>query len=274
MDKTSSHRTEEPKTHPYVYKTLAFRLSWLMIPFARYLKGNFAPIHKIRSAASCDYIGAIPGDLVGGQYVRNGGNPVTNNDLGRDAHWFDGDGMLSGVFFKTDKKFGIQPQYVNRYVLTDAFLAAEAYPELRIPILPSIATLINPKTTLGWIVFIICRTLFLILRSCLKHPSSAIKKISVANTNVIYHDGRVLATCESGPPMRVSLPSLDTVGWFNGWKAEGEPPKSAPSSGIGGPGISGFLKEWTTAHVSPVLISYLSLLTKYHSPGKIHIRKS
>ncbi|KAJ5903306.1 carotenoid cleavage dioxygenase 1 [Penicillium tannophilum] len=218
------------------------------MPVARYLKGNFAPIQSIRSAASCDYVGAIPGDLVGGQYVRNGGNPVTNNDLGRDAHWFDGDGMLSGVYFSADKNSGIQPQYVNRYVLTDVFLAAEAYPELRIPILPSIATLINPKTTLGWIVYIICRTLFFILRSCLKNPSSAIKKISVANTNVIYHDGRVLATCESGPPMRVSLPSLETVGWFNGWRAEGEPRNSAPSSGIGGPGISGFLKEWTTAH--------------------------
>lgn len=244
------------------------------MPVARYLKGNFAPIQSIRSAASCDYVGAIPGDLVGGQYVRNGGNPVTNNDLGRDAHWFDGDGMLSGIYFSADKNSGIQPQYVNRYVLTDVFLAAEAYPELRIPILPSIATLINPKTTLGWIVYIICRTLFFILRSCLKNPSSAIKKINVANTNVIYHDGRVLATCESGPPMRVSLPSLETVGWFNGWRAEGEPRNSAPSSGIGGPGISGFLKEWTTAHVRPVLIFCSNLLTNNYSRGEIHIRKN
>lgn len=158
--------------------------------------------------------------------------------------------MLSGVLFKANKESGVKPEYLNQYVLTDVYLAASADSELRIPILPSIATLINPKARLGWIVNRICRTLLFILRSFLNNSPWPIKKISVANTNIIYHDGRVLATCESGPPMRVSLPNLETVGWFNGWRAEGEPRELDPLfSGFGGPGLTGFLNEWTTAHV-------------------------
>lgn len=158
--------------------------------------------------------------------------------------------MLSGVFFRKVKEIGVRPEYINQYVLTDVYLAALASPELRVPILPSIATLINPRATFGRIAHKICRTLLLILRSFMDNSLKPIKRISVANTNIIYHDGRALATCESGPPMRVSLPGLETVGWFNGWRAEGEPRDLGPSlSGFGGPGLTGFLKEWTTAHV-------------------------
>jgi hypothetical protein len=168
--------------------------------------------------------------------------------------------MLSGVFFKADKKMGIQPEYLNQYVLTDVYLAAEADPELRTPILPSIATLIDPRAALGWIVSRICRMIFYILRSFLNNSPRPIKKISVANTNIIYHDGRVLATCESGPPIRVSLPDLETVGWFNGRRAEGEPPDLAPSlSGFGGLGLTGFMKEWTTAHVRSMFSYSISM---------------
>ncbi|KAJ5561374.1 carotenoid cleavage dioxygenase 1 [Penicillium sp. DV-2018c] len=218
----------------------------------QYLQGNFAPIDSIESPTPCDFLGTIPGDLIGGQYVRNGANPTTNSELGRDAHWFDGDGMLSGVFFKADKEKGLQPEYLNQYVLTDVYLAAEANPKLRVPILPSIATLINPRSSLIWIVSRIFRLIYYILRSYLVSPPGPIKKISVANTSIIHHDGRVLATCESGPPMRVSLPDLRTVGWFNGWRADGEPEPQGltpgPESELGGRSLTGFLKEWTTGH--------------------------
>ncbi|KAF3481704.1 carotenoid cleavage dioxygenase 1 [Arthroderma uncinatum] len=216
-----------------------------------YLKGNFAPIHNVCPPTPCDHIGDIPKELIGGQYVRNGGNPLTNDDLGRDAHWFDGDGMLSGVFFRRLKGTAVQAEYVNNYVLTDVYLAALANPKLRQPILPSVTTLINPRTTLGKIVYSICRTLVLVLWSYVNGSRRPIKKISVVNTNIIYHDGRALATCESGPPMRVSLPGLETVGWFNGWKAEGEPGDLDLHSsrlGFGGIGLTGFLNEWTTGH--------------------------
>lgn len=56
-------------------------------------------LHFTRPLTPCTYTGTIPSGLSGGEYVRNGGNPVTNEDLGRDAHWFAGDGMLCGVAF-------------------------------------------------------------------------------------------------------------------------------------------------------------------------------
>lgn len=211
-----------------------------------YLSGNFAPVDRALPLTPCTYTGTIPEELAGGEYVRNGGNPVTNEDLGRDAHWFDGDGMLSGVSFKrTDT--GIQPEFVNQYILTDVFLSTKTSPNLTKPILPSIATLVNPLATLWNVMWVIMRTVFLVILSRLSGSMQAIKKISVANTAIIFHDGRALATCESGPPMRVALPGLETVGWYNGKRAEGEY-GGEEGIGFGGSGIIGFMREWTTAH--------------------------
>ncbi|KAK5465320.1 hypothetical protein LTS15_001883 [Exophiala xenobiotica] len=211
-----------------------------------YLSGNFAPVHKTVPLTPCKYTGTIPDELIGGEYIRNGGNPVSNEDLGRDAHWFDGDGMLSGVVF-TRTADGVQPEFVNQYILTDIFLFSTTYKHLRTPILPSIATLVNPLSSLFNIILLVFRTIFLVILSRLPGSVQAIKKISVANTGILFHDGRALATCESGPPMRVSLPGLETIGWYNGKRAEGEV-GGEEGSGFGGDGLLGFMKEWTTAH--------------------------
>ncbi|KAH6647306.1 retinal pigment epithelial membrane protein [Truncatella angustata] len=218
-----------------------------------YLSGNFAPIQRTRPLTACTFEGVIPVELAGGQYVRNGGNPTTNEDLGRDAHWFDGDGMLSGVLFRRGgaKSTEIVPHFVNQYILTDVFLNAKDNPNLKRPLLPSIATLVS--ASLLTVILAVFRTMFLVLLSCLPGSRHRVKKISVANTSVVYHDGRALATCESGPPMRFQLPSLETVGWFSGRDAENEPHQD-PRSGFGGDSSIAFWKEWTTGHpkVDPV----------------------
>lgn len=171
---------------------------------------------------------------------------MTNEDLGRDAHWFDGDGMLSGVAFQRTEH-GVQPEFVNQFILTDVYLASVTSPFLRLPILPSIATLVNPLSSIYNIILRVLRTIMLVILSYLPGSSQSIKRISVANTGILFHDGRALATCESGPPMRIALPGLETIGWFNGEKAEGE--KGGQSgSGFGGNGFMSFMKEWTTAH--------------------------
>lgn len=218
-----------------------------------YLSGNFAPIQQTIPLTPCTYTGSIPEELAGGQYVRNGSNPVSNSDLGRDAHWFDGDGMLSGVSFSKDEQTGtISPEFVNQFILTDLYLSAISSDRLRVPILPSIATLVNPLARVIYVTIRILRTILLVILSHLPGSKQKIKKISVANTSVIYHDGRALALCESGPPMRVQLPGLETVGWYNGSSAEGEP-KDATSTekervlGENG-GLIQFMREWTTAH--------------------------
>lgn len=214
-----------------------------------YLSGNFAPIHRVQPLISCAYSGTIPAELAGGEYVRNGGNPVMNETQGRDAHWFDGDGMLSGVAFRrTDNSGRIQPEFVNQYILTDLFLSSITSPGLKTPILPSIATLVNPRNALIIVILRILRTLVLVALSHLPGSQQAIKKISVANTAVLFHDGRALATCESGVPMRISLPGLETVGWFDGVKSEGES-EAGTGTRFGNDGFFGWMKEWTTAHV-------------------------
>jgi len=182
--------------------------------------------------------------------VRNGGNPVTDEVLGREAHFFDGDGMLAGVSFtrKTHAEGSVQPEFVNQYILTDLLLSTLSTPSLRRPITPSIATLVNPLTSWVRLLLGTLRTIFLVLLSRLPGSEQAVMKISVANTSILYHDGRALATCESGPPLRVTLPSLETVGWYNGKKAEGEPGIEDPGEVLGGRGIFASMKEWTTAH--------------------------
>ena len=234
-----------------------------------YLSGNFAPVHRIQSLTPCQYSGTIPKELYGGEYVRNGGNPVSNQDLGRDAHWFDGDGMLSGVAFQRTEG-GIQPAFVNQYILTDLYLSTISSQSLRRPILPSIATLVNPLSTLFNIVLAIIRSLCLVLLSRLPGSLQAIQRISVANTGVLFHDGRALATCESGPPMRIMLPGLETVGWFNGITAEGEK-NIEKELGFGGEGLLSFMKEWTTAH--PRVDPQTGELVLFHStfvPPYVH----
>lgn len=218
-----------------------------------YLSGNFAPIQQTLALTPCTYTGCLPEELAGGEYVRNGSNPVSNSDLGRDAHWFDGDGMLSGVSFQKDQQTGaMSPEFVNQFILTDLYLSAISSERLRVPILPSIATLVNPLARMIYVTLRIMRTIFLVILSHLPGSKQKIKKISVANTSVVYHDGRAMALCESGPPMRIQLPGLETVGWYNGSSAEGEPkdPDLTEKEHVLGEngGLIQFMREWTTAH--------------------------
>ncbi|KAH5735766.1 hypothetical protein HBI18_069760 [Parastagonospora nodorum] len=225
-------------------------------PSHPYLAGNFAPATKSWPPTPVTWTGDIPKELLGGMYVRNGGNPATNSDLGREAHWFDGDGMLSGVWFERSSSSPqhVVPHFVNQYILTDVYLASVENSSLQTPILPSISTLVNPASRLLYIIWRIMRTVFIVILSHLSRTQTAIKRISVANTSILFHDGRALATCESGPPMRVTLPTLETVGWFDGSTAEGESmdesQKNAEVSTVtfGGSGPLSWMNEWTTGH--------------------------
>lgn len=248
-----------------------------------YLSGNFAPIQQTLPLTPCPYTGTIPKELADGEYVRNGSNPVSNEDLGRDAHWFDGDGMLAGVSFEQDEQTGeVTPAFVNQYVLTDLYLSTMSSKHLRIPILPSIATLVNPLASIFYVTLRILRTVFLVILSFLPGSKQKIKKISVANTHILYHDGRALATCESGPPMRVQLPGLETVGWYNGAWAEGElteeqeqekklqqADKEKREMVLGqDAGLLSFMREWTTAHpkVDPITKEMMMFHSSFAPP--------
>ena len=52
-----------------------------------FLRGNFAPVTEEFVDVQCTITGNIPEELVGGQYIRNGGNPVYPPEKGRHYHW-------------------------------------------------------------------------------------------------------------------------------------------------------------------------------------------
>lgn len=164
---------------------------------------------------------------------------------------FDGDGMLSGIWFQLNEESkAVEPCFVNRYILTDVYLGAKSMPGLQSPILPSIATLTHPLRSTISTFFKLCRFLALVAWSFISSDKHRIRKISVANTAILYHDKRALATCQTGPPMRIQLPGLDTIGWFNGYSAVNEEHNSrSDKDAFGCTGLLGFLKDWTTAHV-------------------------
>ncbi|KAK4609121.1 Carotenoid 9,10(9',10')-cleavage dioxygenase 1 [Fulvia fulva] len=253
-------------------RTFSDNIERTPLPRHPYLTGNFAPIQQTLPLTPCTYGGVIPEELADSEYVRNGSNPVSNEDLGRDAHWFDGDGMLSGVSFTRDDETGhVTPEFVNQFVLTDLYLNTLSSPRLKVPILPSIATLVNPVASFIYVTLRILRTILLVILSHLPGSKQKIKKISVANTNLVFHDGRALATCESGPPMRIQLPGLETVGWYDGAEAEGEPKREVAGKetvlGQDG-GLFSFMREWTTAHpkVDPLTKEMLMFHSSFAPP--------
>lgn len=169
-------------------------------------------------------------------------------------------GMLSGVLFHDADDGSIQPFFVNRFVVTDVLLAtSQKSPR---PILPSIATLSSPYTSLLRIVYEVFRSVLLCFATWIPttwslasgEGTGRLSRISVANTSIYHHDGKMLAACESGPPMRILLPQLDTAQWWTG--DEG----SSWGKGVGPMKV---FNEMTTAHPHTDMSNRELLL--YHS---------
>ncbi len=126
--------------------------------------------------------------------------------------------MLHGVLFPND---GQPPKYTNRHLATPVLSLSLLLS--RAPI-PSISLLISPLSSLHKIVIAILHAFLVVLEA-------GVGTLSVANTNVIWwssdlgseaseegevkaiQDGRLLALCESGPPLEVRVPELQTVDW-------------------------------------------------------------
>ena len=64
--------------------------------------------------------------------------------------------------------------------------------------------------------------------------------------------------------MRIDLPGLGTVGWYNGMSAEGEKNHKQEAGPVfGGSVIFGWMREWVTAH--PRVDPNTKELILYHS---------
>lgn len=142
-----------------------------------YLTGNFAPVRDEVDIAMT-VRGDMPGGLAGAFY-RNGANPQFDPDP--DYHWFAGDGMIHGVFVEDGKA-----RYRNRYVRTPKWRAEhDAGRKL-------FGTFGNPATT---------------------DPSVMGVDNGLANTNIVWHGGALLALEEGHMPFRMDPATLDSLGY-------------------------------------------------------------
>lgn len=143
-----------------------------------YLHGLYGPtLHETTADELVVEEGEVPRDLYGA-YVRNG--PNARHAPNNPYHWFDGDGMLHAVHFE-DGRARYRSRMVETAGLADETRAGHS-------IWPGI---MGPFD-------------FDLPRHYLK---------DTANTDVLYHNGRLLALWYmSGTPYRVDPRSLETVG--------------------------------------------------------------
>jgi len=146
-------------------------------PLNPYLAGNYAPV-----AGEDDFdlvvAGEIPTGLVGAFY-RNGPNPQFTPR--GDYHWFTGDGMIHGVFVEDGKA-----RYRNRYVRTPKWVAEHAAG----------------------------RALFGGFDPRLTDPSAVGVDGGVANTNIVWRGGRLMALEEAHRPFELDPLTLESRGYL------------------------------------------------------------
>jgi carotenoid cleavage dioxygenase-like enzyme len=143
-----------------------------------YLTGNFAPV---RSEDDFDLSvrGEMPEGLRGVLY-RIGPNPQF--EPREPHHWFSGDGMIH-AFAVEDGKVG----YRNRYVRTPKWELEHAHGRALF------GSFGNPMTT---------------------DPIALGKEGGVANTNIVFHAGRLLALEEAHAPFEMAPRTLQSKGYL------------------------------------------------------------
>ncbi|PWS34853.1 carotenoid oxygenase [Falsiroseomonas bella] len=137
--------------------------------------GNFAPIAREHDIPDLPVIGELPRAL-NGTLFGNGPNPQFPEAA--DSHWFFGDGMIHAFTLRDGRA-----AYRNRWVRTHKWQAERAAGRALLP--------------------------------CYPKPSLAglgIRDSGVANTNVVWHAGKLLALEEGHLPFELDPHTLDTRG--------------------------------------------------------------
>ena len=142
-----------------------------------FLQGNFAPWRMEGDADDLDVVGEIPRDLQG-TYYRNGPN-AAYEPAGR-YHWFDGDGMIHALHFENGRV-----SYRNRYVKSDGLVEERRAGKALFPGLLSLSATEAPRFKV------------------------------TANTNIVWHGGKLLALVESSLPTELVPCTLETIGLYD-----------------------------------------------------------
>lgn len=141
-----------------------------------YQAGPYAPVADERDDHDLEVEGELPEGLRG-MFVQNAPNP--RFAAAGWHHWFDGDGMVHGVALADGRA-----RYVNRWVRTADLDRDEAAGEARW------SGILNPFD-----------------------PADHRRDKHTANTDLVWHRGRLLATSWlGGEPYRLSTPDLRTIG--------------------------------------------------------------
>lgn len=146
-----------------------------------YLTGNFAPVRSEDTFRDVPVNGSIPEGLEG-TFYRTGPNPQFEP---RDAnyHWFSGDGMVHAF-----RVSGGRVSYFNRYVRTPKWLAENQAGR------SVFGTFGHPLTT---------------------DPAYVGKESGVANTNIVWHAGKLLALEEGHQPFEMNPKDLSSRGYLD-----------------------------------------------------------
>ncbi|ANK80086.1 MAG: carotenoid oxygenase [Rhizobiales bacterium NRL2] len=145
------------------------------------LSGNYAPLLMEADAPDLVVRGAIPPEL-DGTLFRIGPNPQYP-PRDRQHHWFAGDGMVH-AFRIRDGRVG----WSNRWVRTPKFELERAAGEALF------GTFGNPLTSAD---------------------EARGKDSGLANTNIVWHGGRLLALEEAHPPFEMNPADLASKGYFD-----------------------------------------------------------
>ncbi|MCH6561392.1 MAG: carotenoid oxygenase family protein [Myxococcales bacterium] len=145
-----------------------------------FLQGNFAPWPMEGEIRDLVVKGEVPRELCGSLY-RNGPNPQFAPRM--PYHWFDGDGMIHAFHIEDGRV-----DYRNRWIRTERFQLERTAGE----------------SLFGGLVN-------------LTASDARVQGLSgnAANTNIVWHAGRLLALWEAGPPHQLDPETLETLGVFD-----------------------------------------------------------
>ncbi len=141
------------------------------------LAGGFAPLQMECDAPDLVVEGEIPLEL-SGAFFRNGPNPQFAPR--GDYHWFAGDGMVHGFYLKEGKV-----SYRNRWVRTVKWQKEKAAGE-------SLFGAFNPMES--------------------DESVQGMETDGLANTNIVWHAGKLLALEEAHAPFEMDPATLESIG--------------------------------------------------------------
>ena len=162
-----------------------------------FLQGNYAPWRLEGDALDLEIEGELPRQLAG-TFYRNGPNPAYE-PVGK-YHWFDGDGMIHAITLRDGRA-----AYRNRWVRSHGLAEERAT---------------GHATYRGLLEM---------------SPTEAPRFKNTANTNIVWHAGKLLALVEAALPTALAPCTLDTLGEWDFAGKLGTPmtahPKMDPETG-------------------------------------------